>query len=198
MENKIIKKYYNKIAKEYTEKHGYGENLSIKSLEKFSSLLPQNSKVLDIGCGGGQDSKFLSDRGFDVLGIDISREMIKLAHKHDSKIDFKLVDVIDLPASKKFNGIWCSRVFHNIPIKEQIKFIKKLNTLLAKNGVLYITAVVSDKKEDYEFFDLKDNGILKKYLQAKTFKNLLTDNGFKILKFKYWVGRRGMEIIAIK
>ena len=114
METKIIKKYYNKIAKEYTKKHGYGENLSIKSLEKFSFLLPQNSKVLDIGCGGGQDSKFLSGKSFNVLGIDISREMIKLAHKHDSKIDSKLMDVMDLPASKKFNGIWCSRVFHNI------------------------------------------------------------------------------------
>lgn len=198
MENIIIKKYYNKIAKEYTQKHGYSENLSIKSLEKFSSLLPQNSKVLDIGCGGGQDSKFLSDKGFNVLGIDISREMIKLAHKHDSKINFKLMDVVDLPASKKFNGIWCSRVFHNIPIKEQEKFIKKFNTLLIKNGVLYITSVVSDKKEDYELLDSKDNGILKKYLQAKTFKNLLINNGFKILRFKYWVGKRGMEIIAIK
>lgn len=198
MENKIIKKYYNKIAKEYTEKHGYSENLSIKSLEKFSSLLPQNSKVLDMGCGGGQDSKFLSDKGFNVLGIDISKEMIKLADKHDPKINFKLMDVMDLPTYKKFNGIWCSRVFHNIPIKEQEKFIKKLTTLLTKNGVLYITAVVSDKKEDYEIFDLKDNGILKKYLQVKSFKSLLINNGFKVLKFKYWEGKRGMEIIAIK
>ncbi len=197
MENKIIKNYYNKIAKEYTQEHGYGENLSIQSLEKFASKLPLKARVLDLGCGGGQDSKFLFDRGFDVLGIDISKEMIKLAHKHVPKVNFRLIDIMDLLTTKKFNGIWCSRVFHNISIKEQEKFIKKLKSLLAKNGVLYITSAVSDKKEDYEIYD-SNEGINKKYLSSKSFKNLLLKKGFKILKFKYWVGKRGMEILAIK
>ena len=198
MGNETIKNYYNKIAKEYTQNHGYGENMSIQSLKKFVSNLPSKAKVLDVGCGGGQDSKLLSDMGFDVLGIDISIEMIKLAHKYATKVNFKLMDVMDLSVSRKFNGIWCSRVFHNISIKRQEQFIKKLNSLLTKDGVLYITSVASDKKEDYEILDLKDNRILKKYLQAKTFKNLLINNGFKISKFKYWVGKNGMEILAIK
>lgn len=61
MENKTTKNYYNIIAKEYTQKHGYGEHLSIQSLGKFASKLLPRAKVLDVGCGGGQDSKFLSD-----------------------------------------------------------------------------------------------------------------------------------------
>lgn len=197
--SKIIKKYYNKIAKDYTQIHGYGERLSLSSLEKFTKLLSTSkSKVLDVGCGGGQDSKFLADKGFSVLGIDISSAMIKLSRKYSPDVNFKIVNVMDLPNSHKYNGIWCSRVFHNISTEEQDKFLRKLKSLLGKNGILYITSVVCSKKEDYEIIDLKDGNILKKYLLAKSFKNLLINNGFKILKFKYWVGKRGMEIFAQK
>ncbi len=197
MEDKIIKKYYNKIAKEYTQKHGYGENLSIKSLKKFIKFLPVKADILDVGCGGGQDSKFLRNNGFNVLGIDVSREMIKISKKHSPETNFLVRDVMNLPLTKKYNGIWCSRVFHNISIIEQDKFIKKLRVLLKRDGILYLTSVVSDKKEDYDSFDL-NNKITKKYLSASSFKNLLMKNNFKILYFKYWEGKKGMEIFAQK
>ena len=42
-------------------------------------LLPAHGRVLDAGCGTGQVSLPLAERGYEVVGIDISAEMIKLA-----------------------------------------------------------------------------------------------------------------------
>ena len=195
---KPIAKSYDKIAKEYTNQHGYGEQLSIPSLKTFLTFLPIQAKVLDIGCGGGQDSKFLTDNGCSVFGIDVSKKMISLAKKFAPKTNFKIANVMKLSATNKYDGIWCCRVFQHISINEQDKFLNKLSTLLKKDSILYITSVVSDKNEDYEAFDSGNDGLLKKRLTAKSFKNLLTQRNFKILKFSYWVGKKGMEIFAKK
>jgi len=126
---KSIAKSYDKIAQEYTKQHGYDEQLSIPSLKKFLTFLPTQAKVLDIGCGGGQDSKFLSDSGCSVLGIDVSKEMIRLAKKFAPKTNFKIADVMKLSTSIKYDGIWCCRVFHHISIDEQDKFLDKIKSI---------------------------------------------------------------------
>ena len=194
--HKSIAKSYDKVAREYVAKHGYGEQLSLSALKRFLSFLPSGARVLDVGCGGGQDAKFLVANGCAVLGIDFSTEMIKLAKKYAPEVDFKVADMMKLSANKKFDGIWCCRIFHHVSIKEQEKFLDKLYVLLTKDGILYITAVVSDKKEDYEAFDSGNDGLLKKRLTEKSFKKLLKQHGFKVLRFKYWVGKKGMEIFA--
>ena len=124
--------------------------------------------------------------------------MIKLAKKFAPKTNFKIADVMKLPITTKYDGIWCCRVFHHISLDEQDKFLDKINALLKKEGVLYLTSVVSDNKSDYEAFDSGSDGLLKKRLTAKSFKNLLVQRNFKILKFSYWVGKKGMEIFAKK
>lgn len=196
--NKSIAKSYDKIAYSYTKKHAYDEHLAIPSLNKFLKLLPNKAEVLDIGCGGGQDTKYLSKNDCLVLGIDVSREMIKLAKKYSPKAKFRVIDLMKLASSIKYDGLWCCRVFHHISLNEQDKFIFKLKSLLKKNGILYITCAVSDRKVDYEAYDSGNDELLKKRLTAKSFKELLLKYGFRILKFKYWDGKNHMEIFAQK
>ena len=195
---KSIAESYDKIAKEYTDQHAYGEQLSIPALKEFLTFLPKNAKVLDIGCGGGQDSKFLAANACSVLGIDISKEMIKLAKKYAPEVDFKIMDLAEMSVEIKYDGICCCRVFHHISIIEQDAFLNKINILLKEGGVLYLTSVLSDKNEDYEAFDSGSDGLLKKRLSTKSFKDLFIKHGFAILKFKYWVGKKGMEVFVKK
>lgn len=50
--------------------------------ENFISLLleelqlPPDSKIIDLGCGKGRHSVFLNKAGYDVLGLDLSKESI--------------------------------------------------------------------------------------------------------------------------
>jgi SAM-dependent methyltransferase len=56
--------------------------------------------VLELGCGGGQCSVALAERGANVTGIDLSAEQLSfardLAAEHDADVEFLQGDVTDL------------------------------------------------------------------------------------------------------
>ncbi len=47
--------------------------------KKILNLLPGN-RILDLGCGPGRDAKVFVDQGFQVVGVDLSPQMIEMAH----------------------------------------------------------------------------------------------------------------------
>jgi ubiquinone/menaquinone biosynthesis C-methylase UbiE len=47
--------------------------------KKFKEIeLPENAKILDVGCGSGTLAKFWKDQGYDVIGLDISDEALEI------------------------------------------------------------------------------------------------------------------------
>ncbi|HEX8460321.1 MAG TPA: class I SAM-dependent methyltransferase [Segetibacter sp.] len=44
----------------------------------------QHSKILEVGCGAGANSRFISQQGFDVTGIDFSFEAISKAKEYET------------------------------------------------------------------------------------------------------------------
>jgi len=178
-------------------KESYKEMYNMPGLKKFSKHLPIHSSILDLGCGGGQDALFFAKHNHQVIGIDTTAEIIKIAKnkaKHPN-ITFKTSSFEKFSTKEKFDGIWCAKVFHFIPIKNQIAFIKKVYAHLKPGGIFYLTSKTSDKRKDYELPD-GQNGSLRKRLTKKTFETILRKNGFRIIHFKYWKNKIGMEIIA--
>jgi SAM-dependent methyltransferase len=45
----------------------------------LARVLPAGGRVIDLGCGTGEHSRFLASKGFDVVGVDASRTMIEKA-----------------------------------------------------------------------------------------------------------------------
>ena len=51
-------------------------------LTRFGDALPRGSKVLDLGCGGGQPvSAWLIAEGFRFTGVDYSEAMLGIARR---------------------------------------------------------------------------------------------------------------------
>ncbi|MFQ9516481.1 MAG: class I SAM-dependent methyltransferase [Eubacterium sp.] len=73
-------------AEEYEDKfnfvHKYGEGV----MELIDAA--PNSFVVDLGCGNGALSKALSEKGYRVLGIDASVEMIETAKNLHPEMEF--------------------------------------------------------------------------------------------------------------
>ena len=57
----------------------------------------KNTLVLDLGCGTGLLSNILVSKGFEVLGIDISLESLRLLQQRESRINTIQADATLLP-----------------------------------------------------------------------------------------------------
>ena len=111
-------------------------------LKNFGNLNRSNVKILDLGCGGGNHVKFLSDEGFNYFGVDGSPESIRLTKKlvnlsQDS--DRVIVSEFNkLPYKNTFFDCVIDRqsmghnTFENIP-----KIIQEIFRILKKGGVFH-------------------------------------------------------------
>ena len=74
-----------------------GLNLVNEIIEMYKT--DKNIKILDVGCGSGYSVNYLSERGFDVTGIDFSEEIINLGKERYKDINIKVMsdNNIDLP-----------------------------------------------------------------------------------------------------
>jgi SAM-dependent methyltransferase len=63
--------------------------------------------VTDLGCGSGILARVMSDLGYDVLGIDISPDMIELAERNAPKAVFRNESLVDasIPSSVAVTAI---------------------------------------------------------------------------------------------
>ena len=108
-----------------------------KSLTKAIKKI-KKGLALDICCGAGTSSIYLSKNGFKVKGIDISERAIEIAKdrakKEEADIDFKTGDALELKEKNKFDFVFDRGCFHHIDKKDRSKFIKKIYNILEKNG----------------------------------------------------------------
>ncbi|MBX2939807.1 MAG: class I SAM-dependent methyltransferase [Ferruginibacter sp.] len=112
------------------------------------------SKLLEIGCGPGNITKYLlSNRpDFDILGIDIAPNMVELAKLNCPTAKFAVMDCRQIGTlNAKFDGIiggFC------LPYLSQIecdKLIMDSYDLLNDNGLLYISFVEGEPdKSDFK------------------------------------------------
>src|SRR5690606_15892201 len=101
-------KTWNKIHLLYEEKF---MDLSIynDTYHFFCSQLPRpNSRVLELGCGPGNITRYLLQQNdnLDILGVDYSPNMIHLAQLNNPTADFQVLDAKELyKIEAKFEGI---------------------------------------------------------------------------------------------
>ncbi|AJC72515.1 ubiquinone biosynthesis protein UbiE [Thermococcus guaymasensis DSM 11113] len=74
--------YFDKIASRYDDWYKTKTGQYVDRVEKwlvFSMLKTKSGRALDLGCGTGNYTLELKKRGFDVIGLDASEEMLKIA-----------------------------------------------------------------------------------------------------------------------
>lgn len=87
----------------YQTRHGrIYDKVEKRTIDKILSKEKKGLAVLEVGCGTGHWSRYFSDKGSDVTGIDMSAEMIKIARqKNIPNSRFEVADGRNLPFEKE-------------------------------------------------------------------------------------------------
>jgi SAM-dependent methyltransferase len=89
----IVARGYDFVAETYLEQHGRSQ-VRDRWLDELIRRLPPRARVLDLGCGAGVPVALrLTERGFDVLGIDVSIRQIELARINVPAAEFLQADM---------------------------------------------------------------------------------------------------------
>jgi len=130
---------FNKYAKYYDEfyKDMVDDDMDyiLKLKDEYSEII--SPRILSLGCGTGRHDTFLSELGYDIIGIDKSKQMIKIANKNKYMNKFMIGDIRDFKLSKKFD--MCMSLFHIISYLQSdddiIKTFKNINKHLKKDSL---------------------------------------------------------------
>jgi len=112
-------------------------------------------KILDLGCGAGNNSKFLAENSFDVYGIDGSKSAIEICKnrfkKWGLKGNFIQGDFWKLPYKNNFFDVIIDResLYAN-RFKIIQKTINEVYKKLKKNG-LFVSFIYSSHHPDREY-----------------------------------------------
>lgn len=139
MKPELLGKKYDKIAKWWQARHVDGQ-YGVAHVENALKHRESGGRALDVGCGaGGRIVRLLQDRGYDITGIDVSSNMIKLATESHPGERFLHQDVCTWESTGRFDFIvaWDS-LFH-IPLDQHEMVIPKLCCMLEHDGVLIYT-----------------------------------------------------------
>jgi SAM-dependent methyltransferase len=105
-------------------------------------------RALDFGCGAGRSTRFLRDLAFDVVGVDISAEMIAQARALDAGAAYRLLEpgpgdesgLGPLPAGG-FDLVLAAFPFDNIPgVARRVATLAGLRRVLSPVGRLVLVA----------------------------------------------------------
>ncbi len=128
---------YNKTANEYAKSRvGTEDKLE---LNQFRKLLKPGSKILDVGCAAGRDTRILKDMGFNVVGADLAEKLIAIANTSNPDIIFVNADMRKLPFNDQtFDALWVSAVLHHLNKTDMPSALKEFGRILASDGLLYV------------------------------------------------------------
>ncbi len=125
----------------------------IRIFEDFK--VPKHSRILDVSCGIGCHSIQLANRGYDVLGLDLSPLFIAQANatakarRINSRAKFRVADVreiaLDLQTEEPFNVILILRSSHGYYGEEEdVRMFTALRNRTPRNGLLVDDTVNRD------------------------------------------------------
>lgn len=124
--------FYAREVAAYTTR---GEEASPR-LEAFLAALPPGGRILELGCGAGQDSEAMLSRGFDVHPTDGTPEMARAAAERLGVATSTLL-FEDIAEQNAYDGIWANACLLHVPRATLPSIIARIHAALKDKGVFY-------------------------------------------------------------
>jgi glycosyltransferase involved in cell wall biosynthesis/SAM-dependent methyltransferase len=194
------KPFYN-LAHKPVKHSGYGMDAEThRHFCDFANMavalgLPAGARILDVGCGSGWLSEYFARLGYDVTGIDISDDLIRMARERVEKIPynvdhetslhcrFQTHDIEAAPLAEKFAAVLCYDSLHHL--EDERAVFRHLAAMLGVGGLLFILEghkPESGSATDDELRDvMRQYGTLESPFSSDYLRELISANGFAVV-----------------
>jgi SAM-dependent methyltransferase len=144
--------YYDRCAAEFCE-NTFTVDMSALYIP-FLREIPEGGAILDAGCGSGRDSLAFLRRGYRVVSIDASREMVAVATKHAGQ-QALLLRFDEIEFTDEFDGIWACGSLVHVARRDLHSVFTRFSRALKPNGIIYLSFKYGDteRMEGERFFN---------------------------------------------
>jgi len=157
-----VMKYYDAVAKIYDLQYGREQRTKMEFALK-NLHLKSKSLILDVGCGTGILFEYLLDKVEIIVGVDISKNILKKAKEKLEDVDNAFLiqaDADHLPfPNRVFDAIFAVTLLQNMP--SPITTLKEIERVAKSGAPILVTGL----KKSFRFKDFKM--MLKDFLLEK-------------------------------
>lgn len=137
--------------------------------EYISNVFKENGikegVIVDLGCGTGKLSRYMAKKGYDMIGIDMSMDMLEIAMDNEEEnILYLMQDMRELELFDKADGIFCACDSLNYIIEEcdLLRVFENVGEYLNPDGIFVFDMNTQYKYEElldeYTFAENRDDG----------------------------------------
>ena len=99
------------------------------------------SRILDVATGTGKQAFAFAKKGYDIIGIDLSEDMLKVANKKNKckNVKFEVADATNLPfEDRRFDVSCISFALHDMPLSIREKILGETLRVTKPKGDIVI------------------------------------------------------------
>jgi SAM-dependent methyltransferase len=174
----ISRKYADKFLDELRNK-----NLDRILLQAFATENASRGRMIDLGCGPGQTTRFLFECGVkDILGTDLSPNMVEVAKGSHPSIAFEVADMLQLQYAD--GSVGSAIAFYSI-VHFDYELVKvafrEVFRILVSGGQFLFSFHVGSETIHLDSFLEKDVNIDFYFLEVEKIRELLAEVGFEVI-----------------
>lgn len=145
-----VRRTYDLIAKDYARE--IGDELYHKPLDRALlaavAELAAGGRLADVGCGPGHVTRYLATLHDDVVGLDLSPEMVAIARSHAPSLSFEVASMLELPVADEAwaGAVLLYSVIHLTPAERAVAF-RELGRVVRPGGPVLVSFHVSDVEQ---------------------------------------------------
>lgn len=141
--NKKTMQTYNKVANDWVTRYGIkgtDPSLWFSYIDQFQKELSSSASLLDIGFGGGRESRIFIGKGYNVTGVDPCKTFVVTMQNHFPKHTFVEGSLDALPfKDNSFDAVWCTSVLLHIAEEKIPQALKQIYRVLKPGGKLLLS-----------------------------------------------------------
>ncbi len=165
----------------------------IPSFERYAPRAA-GKNVLDIGSGPGAFALWMKEKGYTVLCIDPSEEMIERCKKKG--LSTQKTNFQQFQSEGSYDIITAVSSLIHLPRNEQKAAFKKITSLLKEEGILFLSMILGDFEGELDPTQTGDQRYFC-FIQEEELLNLVHDDYFILEKQKIHISKMDSDFLFL-